>query len=283
MKTFRAEVASDESYGLGEGPLWDAVRERVLWVDINAGHVHSGFLRDGRVVPAEPLSFPGTVGAVVCAEDGELLVAGQRELWRVTPDGAKTPDVKLIPDEKASRLNDGACDPAGRFLVGSMALDDRVGEEILIRIEDSAVIDDDLTLSNGLAWTPDGDQMYSIDTEPGMIWIRDYDPATGFCGAREEFLRVMEGSPDGCCVDADGNLWLAVWSAGEVRCFSPSGDLLAIVEVAAPNTTSVAFAGPRLDTLLITTARSDGFPDSGKLFSCDVGVTGLPVPAWSRA
>lgn len=282
MKTFHAEVASDESYGLGEGPLWDGVRERVLWVDINAGKVHSGLLRDGRVVASELASFAETVGAVVCAEDGELLVAGQRELWRVAPDGSKTRDVRLIPDEKESRLNDGACDPAGRFLVGSMALDGRAGEEVLVRVGDSVVIDNDLTLSNGLAWTPGGDRMYSIDTEPGVIWIRDYDPFGVSFGAREEFLRVSDGSPDGCCVDVDGNLWLAVWSAGEVRCFSPSGEPLAIVEVAAPNTTSVAFVGPALDTLLITTARSEGSPDSGKLFSCDVGTTGLPVPAWSR-
>jgi sugar lactone lactonase YvrE len=272
VKNFRAEAVSDDVYGLGEGPLWDAARQRMLWVDINSGHVHSGEWRGGKVLPRERFEFPGTVGAVVCSATGELLVAGQRELWTVAGDGTKSRGLQLIPDQMVSRLNDGGCDPAGRFLVGSMALDEREGEESLVRVEGSSVtiIDDDLSLSNGLAWSPDGRWLYSIDTTSGLVWIRDYE----ILGPREEFLRITEGSPDGLCVDVDGNLWIAIWSAGQVRGFTPDGEQFATIEVAAPNTTSAAFIGPDLDTLLITTS-------DGPLFACDLGVCGLPVPVWS--
>ena len=301
-----ASVASDESYVLGEGPVWDGARNRVLWVDINGHHVLTGELLTGepltdelqgnRIVETERLAFPGTVGAVVCSAAGELLVAGPRNLLIVGLDGtvAAAPGPDLIPPGKNSRLNDGGCDPAGRFLVGSLALDDRPDtpdNEQLLRIEQSGqvtLIDDDLGLSNGLAWSPDGGWFYSIDTEPGLIWIRSYDSDSGQCGERRLFLKISNGFPDGMCVDTEGNLWVAIWGAGEVRCFSPSGEPLATVEVAAPHTSSVAFVGPNLDTLLITTATEqlsaaqlDQYPDSGKLFTASVGKTGLPVPYWS--
>ena len=178
LHTFRAIPASSEVYGLAEGPVWDAGRERVLWVDINAGAVHSGILRDDRVEARERFTIDVTAGAVACAVTGELLVAGTRGLHTVATDGKVTAGVQLIPDAKVSRLNDGKCDPAGRFLVGSMALDDRTGEEVLLSIGHTGsitVLDGDLTLSNGLGWSPDATVLYSTDTIPGVIWSRAYD------------------------------------------------------------------------------------------------------------
>jgi sugar lactone lactonase YvrE len=117
---------------------------------------------------------------------------------------------------------------------------------------------------------------------------RSYDVSTGACGPREVALRIEDGNPDGMCVDAEGNLWIAIFGSGRVRRYSPAGELLATVEVAAPNTSSVAFAGPDLDLLVITTASEQlsdeqraRYPDSGRLFSCRVGVAGAPVPYWS--
>jgi sugar lactone lactonase YvrE len=170
-------VASERAYGLAEGPLWDGARERVLWVDINAGEVLAGSLRDGVIDDAAPLvGFDETVGAVVCAQNGQLLVAGAHSVFTPgDPSGATT----LFDASKNSRLNDGACDPAGRFLVGSMALDDRGGEECLYRIEldgSVTIVDQDLTLSNGLAWSPDGSVLYNVDTTPGIVYARRYDP-----------------------------------------------------------------------------------------------------------
>ena len=291
MKRFRATPASDQRYGLAEGPFWDAVRGRVLWVDINAGAVHTGMLAAGRVTEVSVLHPDRTVGAVVIARDGELLVAGARVLYRVSPDGLVSAGPRILPEHTASRLNDGACDPAGRFLVGSLALDDRPTEEILVRVEGDGRItelDHDLGLSNGIAFSPLGDRLFSVDTLAGIVWVRDYDATTGTVGRRHAFLQLAGCLPDGMCADEHGNLWIAMWGSGEIRCYSTAGEQVAAVDVAAPNTSSVAFVGLNLDTLLITSASEQlsdeqhaRFPDSGRLFTVDVGVRGMPVSAWA--
>jgi sugar lactone lactonase YvrE len=292
MQVFTATVASDGHYELGEGPIWDEGRERVLWVDINPGTVHLGRLEGGVVVVESEMRFGETVGAVVADAGGALLVAGARRVYRVVGDGRVAVHAELVSEGQPSRLNDGACDPAGRFLVGSMALDGRTGEECLYRLDDDgavSVLDRDLTISNGLAWSPAGDVMYSVDTIPGIVWSRPYDAATGEWGERTEVVRMDRGGwPDGLCVDADGNLWVAMWGGGEVRCYTPSGERLATVTVPAPHTTSAAFAGPGRDELLITTATDqltapqlEQYPLSGRLFVAHVGATGLPVTPWS--
>ena len=292
MRVFSATAASEDAYELGEGPVWDPPRERVLWVDINPGLVYAGQLTDGLVRPEVRVRFDETVGAVVSAADGRLLVAGARRLYEVDDEWRCTPVVDVVAESKRSRLNDGACDPAGRFLVGSMAQDARRGEECLYRLElDGAVtvLDSDLTISNGLGWSPDGTVMYSTDTMSGVVWAREYDPDRGDHGARREVIRLGQGGwPDGLCVDAEGNLWVAIWGGGEVRSYSPEGDRLATVSVPAPHTTSVAFVGPERDTLLITSATDqlsaaqlDAFPLSGRIFEAHVGVAGLPVAPWA--
>jgi sugar lactone lactonase YvrE len=288
-RIFHAHVASDDAYTLGEGPLWDAPRQRVLWVDINGHRVHAARWRDGGLTDIDEIQFDQTVGAVVCSDDGDLLVAAARGLVRIDRSGVRTPGVQIIPDAQPSRLNDGSCDPQGRFLIGSMALDDRRGKESLVRVEGEQVIavDTDLTLSNGLTWSLDDSRMYSIDTTPGVVWVRSYGPDDEV-GERRVFLHVADGSPDGMCTDASGNIWIAIWGRGQVRCFTPAGEHLATVEVPSPNTTSVCFVGEGLDQMLITSAREQlsdeqlrNNPNAGHLFLCDVDVTGAPVAAWN--
>lgn len=290
---FVAEPAGPDRFLLGEGPVWDPERERLLWVDIENGRVHSGVLDGDRIQPREVVDVGGQVGAAVWAQDGTLLVAAQRGLLTITPDGARSPFATLLPDGRESRLNDGSCDPAGRFLVGSMAMDDRTGEEYLWRVEaDGAIttVDDDLTLSNGLGWSPDGTTMYSVDTAANIVWARQYDVRDGSFGARRALFAVSGGDPDGLCVDAEGNLWVAIWGGGEVRCYAPSGQVLSTVRVdRAPHTSCPAFAGPDLDLLVITTARTGLTPEelrssaagSGLLYTARVGVSGAPVPYWA--
>jgi len=286
-----ASPASQRSYRLSEGPFWDAARHRLLWVDVDAGEVHQGSLTRGTVHESGTVEVDRTVGAVVPDAAGRLLVAGVRALHVVEDDGRVRHGVHVVPDGVRSRLNDGGCDPAGRFVVGSMALDDRTGQERLVVVDhadDVRPLDTDLTLSNGLAWTPEGTRLYSTDTAAGTIYVRDYDAVAGSAGPRGTFLRVTDGSPDGMCLDEAGDLWVAVWGAGEVRCHSHvDGSLLATVSVDAPHTSSVAFAGPDLDVLVVTTGSSQlseeqrsAHPDSGRLFTAEVGVRGAPVPGW---
>ncbi len=289
MPRWSASIASADVFGLGEGPLWDPQRRRVLWVDVDAGTVHEGGLDGGQVVLRRSWHLDRTVGAVVCSAAGDLLVAGAQGLITVTEAGS-FPGPAIVT-QPTRRLNDGGCDPAGNFLVGTLALDGTRGREVLVRVErDQAVtiLDDDLTLSNGLAWSADGTLLYSVDTLPGVVWVRSYDAVSGAVGTRRMWLRVADGGPDGICMDAEEHLWIAIWGAGQVRRYAPDGRLAGIVDVPAPHTSSVAFVGDRLDQLLITTATSGlaaeqlaSFPDSGRLFLADVGVTGLPVTAWS--
>ncbi|GAA3946357.1 SMP-30/gluconolactonase/LRE family protein [Actinoplanes auranticolor] len=279
-----AEVASAQSFLLGEGPVWDAPRDRLLWVDIDAGSVHEGRFDGDQVIVTGTDKRDRTVGAVVCSAAGELLVAGAETLLT-------TPPTRVVAAGSGHRLNDGACDPAGAFLVGTLALGDTEGEETLVRLERDGsltVLDDDLNLSNGLCWSPDGSLLYSIDSVPGIVWVRSYDAATGATGPRREWLRITDGLPDGLCADADGHLWIAIWGAGEVRRYTPDARPAGVVTVPAPHTTSVAFVGAGLDRLLITTATAHlsaeqlaAYPLSGRLFLADVGITGLPVTPWA--
>ena len=311
MIAFQATPLSDDAYVLGEGPVWDSLRQRLLWVDIIAGKVFAGRL-DPFTIDQE-WSFDGMVGAVAVSAEGALLVAEQETLTRVDPDGGRTPLARVLPAGGGSRLNDGAVDPEGRFLIGSMSLTDVTGAtgELLARFEGGKLItiDHDLTLSNGLAWV--GDRLYSIDSIPRVIYGRDYpkgprpkgpgpnDPApngphpngprpTGPrpTGPREELFRVAGGLPDGMCADRDGNLWIAVHGAGRVECRTPAGDLRAVVELDSPQPTSVAFAGPGLDILVITSA-TEGLdpvpPNAGRIFTCRVHTAGLPTPYWNPA
>ncbi len=271
--------------------MWDAARSRLLWVDIHAGTVHEGRLDGAQVVPSRVLHrSDGMVGAVVVGEDGALLVAEQEVLVTVGQDGARREVARVVPPGEGRRTNDGGTDPAGRFLVGTMSLGESTGREVLVRLEADGsltTLDDDLGLSNGLAWAADGARFWSIDTERQTVHVRDYDPGSGAVGERGVHLRLDEGSPDGCAVDAEDHLWVAVFGQGQVRRYAPDGALAGSVDVPAPHTTSVAFAGDDLRTLVITTGSVElsdeerrTHPLSGHLFTVRTDVPGQPVPAW---
>lgn len=294
MKHFVATPASEGHFELGEGPVWDADRELVWWVDILSGEVWSGSLVGHTVQATSSVVIDDTVGAIALGPAGELLVAGRHDLFCLDPAAGVRRVASVVPSDRPdrrSRLNDGGCDPAGRFLIGSVRQDGRQGDDCLYRWEfggDVTVLDDDLTVSNGLAWSADGSVMWSVDSIPGVVWRRSYDVATGACGEREAWLRITDGLPDGLCLDGEGNLWVAIWGLGQVRCYQPDGTQIAAVSVDAPHTSSVAFVGRDHDLLLITTAQEELSPEqllqhphSGRLFIVDVGVSGLPTQQWT--
>lgn len=286
-----ATVASSDHYVLGEGPFWDGTRDRLLWVDIARGTVIAGRLDHDRSIRAtEQFTLPETVGAVAPARDGTLLVAGAERLYRRALDGGLQAGPRLLPAGRQRRLNDGKPDPTGAFVVGSLSLGGQSSNETLMRVDGDGrvrVLDDDLTLSNGLAWTADGRILYSVDTLSQTVYARNFDPFTGEVGMRRTVVRLELGFPDGMCLDAEEHLWVAVWGQGEVHRYSPHGELEQIVTVPAPHVSSVAFAGPMLETLVITTAREGlstgqlaARPLSGHLFTTEPGVLGLPQPQW---
>jgi len=254
---------------LPEGPVWDGPRERVLWVEIEAGAVHTGRLTPEGVEPTGSRVYDFTVGAVAVGRHGELLIAGTETLTVVSPDGTVTPGPRVLPAGAGRRLNDGKCDPDGVFLVGSLRFDERPGGEELFRVgPDRSVttIDSGLSLSNGLGWSPDGSLFYSIDTIPRRVHVRER-------GGEPRVFLELDASPDGMCVDAAGDLWIAIYGGGEVRRYSPAGELTGVVEVDEAEVTCPAFVGPGLDRLLITTRP--------RLFLADVGAVGQPANVWS--
>ena len=285
-----ATPASTERFRLGEGPVWDAARDRLLWVDIEGGAVLEGVLDGDTITVTERIGFDTMVGAVAVASDGTLLVAAQEQLVVQRPDGTREDGPRVIPAGEARRLNDGGTDPAGRFLVGTLSLGGPSEREVLVRLEADGrltVLDDDLSLSNGLAWSSDGRRMFSVDTLARTVSVRDYDVGSGAVGPRRVHMRLEDGFPDGIAMDAADHLWVAVWGGGEVRRYAPDGALAGRVATGAPHTSSVAFAGDDLRLLVITTATSElsreqlqAHPDSGRIFTARVDVPGLPVALW---
>jgi len=292
MQTYLARIALDVVHQLGEGPIWDPEEQRLAWVDITGGNVMTGQVVDQGIALVTRTHVDRFASAVVPAQDGSLLVAGATQLFRVQPRGRTVePILDVLGGSTERRLNDGQCDPAGRFLIGSLSLGESDGHNVLLRVEHDGSIttlDDDLTLSNGLGWSPDGREMYSVDTLSRTVYVRDYEPEGSGVGERHEAFVVNDGYPDGLAVDADGSLWIAVWGRGQLRHYTPDGTLMGWVKVPAVNATSCCFAGPKLDRLVVTSAEEDQtdeqraeHPEGGRMFFAFVNAKGLPTVPWA--
>jgi sugar lactone lactonase YvrE len=264
----------------GEGPVWSERWGGLRWLDMLAGDVLS-LAGDGAI---ERRHVGDVVAAVRPRRGGGAVIGVQRGFALEDPDGTLTTLPELWSDPGV-RMNEGGCDPDGRFYCGSMAYDKRPGGGALYRLDpDGAtrVVLPEVTISNGLDWSPDGSRAYYNDTRTLRIAVMDYDAASGPTGLRPLVaIPDEEGHPDGLTVDAEGGIWTALNGGGTVRRYTPEGDLDAVVSVPARRVTACAFGGPGLDRLFITTSREGLAPDdepvAGSLFQADVGVRGMPV------
>ncbi|MFF5522586.1 SMP-30/gluconolactonase/LRE family protein [Streptomyces coeruleorubidus] len=200
-------------------------------------------------------------------------------------DGTVTHLPALWDDDRGIRMNEGGCDPDGRFYCGSMAYDKRPSAGTLYRLAPDGsvtVILTGVTISNGLEWSPDGAQAYYNDTPTQRITVFDYDFESGLTGQRT-FVTVPGEAwrPDGLTVDAQGGVWVALNYGGAVRRYSPAGVLDEVIELPARKVTACTFGGPHLDELFITTSRENLEPSqdplAGSLFRARVDVAGLPA------
>ncbi len=281
---------NDQRLDLGEGPVWDSVRHQLWWVDSEAGQVFRGDLTDDALVVDRMWDFGEKVGSVTPADDGGFLVAVERQVLVMNAAGARVDAIDVLPSGQSSRLNDGACDPVGRFLVGSIRLDDRQAQECLWAVEPDRTVRrvvEGITVSNGIGFSPDASTMYYVDTRPGVLLAFDYDSGSGRA-ANRRVVSDCGGTPDGLAVDRDGNVWVAFFGEGEVRCYSPLGEVVDRIRVAVPNVTCPEFVGPDLDRLVITTAcfrMSDAdraaTPEAGAVFVTDMPVAGQPMRGWA--
>ncbi|MEX5718644.1 SMP-30/gluconolactonase/LRE family protein [Geodermatophilus maliterrae] len=289
MLTLRAEPAAPSPADHGEGPVWDADRAELLWVDIAAGLLRRAAVdADGQLTETGSVRAGDTVGVVAPAAAGGWLAAAGGGFTHVAADGTARVLVDLAAEgggeaDGGTRMNDGACDRRGRFFAGTMAFDERPGAGTLYRLDTDGTVTtvlDGLTVSNGLGWSPDERTVYLADSGPGLVHAFTYDPAGGAFTECRVLLETggPDGVADGLAVDDEGCLWTAMWGGGQVRRWSPDGELLAVVEVPVAHTSSCTFAGPGRDLLVISTAHGGGDErEAGRLFTVRPGVTGPPA------
>ena len=284
-----AEVVHAAEASLGEGCVWSPVEDLLVWVDITRKAVHRFDHASGQ--PVSVWRYTESVGNAAPRAGGGLALGLGASVALTDRVGAIETVIELPGEPASNRANDGEVDPAGRLFQGTMS-DSDPGAPVaaLHRVDadgSARRVLSDVSISNGIGWSPDQSTMYYIDTLTFRVDRFDYDPDTGEIEGRRPFLTFdgSTGGPDGMTVDAEGCLWVAFFGGYHVQRFSPEGERLeTVVTPGAPQTTCCCFGGPDLDTLYITTARdsiagvnTEGEPNSGALFAADVDAVGLPT------
>jgi sugar lactone lactonase YvrE len=285
MKT--PELILDAKAQLGEGPCWDEVTHTLYWINIYAGEIHafSPETASDRVIPVDE-----PVGCIAPTKAGELIIASQSGIALLDPaTGRRTPLASPEAHLPDNRFNDGKCDPAGRFLAGTMDNAEVEASGSLYSLSPNGTFKTLLTgvrISNGLAWSPDHRTLYFIDTPTRKVMAYMYDLATGDISQPREAVHITDGMgwPDGMTSDMDGNLWIAMWGGAALTKWDPaSGRLLQTIPIPALNVTSCAFGGENMTDLYVTSARKEmnneqlsQYPLTGGLFRLRTSVKGMP-------
>jgi sugar lactone lactonase YvrE len=264
------EVAVRANAKLAEGPRWDAAARRLLWVDIEGRELH--LLESGE---DRAIAFEAMVCAVAPTGGGAVLVALADRLALVDLADESVRTLVRLPHGPALRSNDGACDAAGRFWIGTMGLDQTPGAGALYRYDGRLQrVLDEVTLSNGIGWSRDDTLMYYIDSPVQRVDLFDFELASGQIDDRRPFVSIDErdGIPDGLTVDDEGGVWVALYGGRCVHRYDESGQLDAVLKVPAKNVTSCCFGGDDGRSLFVTTAAPDG-----NVYVTQPGVSGPPA------
>ena len=277
-----AEQRTDPVLNHGEGPAWFSDYGELRCVDMLAGDVVSldaeGILRRNHVGSIAAMVQPRRAGGAVLLLEHAVAVTGS------DPGGpGRIDEIAHLIDEPAVRLNEGACDPSGRLVCGSMAYDMRHGGGSVWRVTadgdggaDVELLRSGVTISNGLAFAPDGELAYYIDSTTHVVEMIDYAGGAFRSLGRLADLSQQPGMPDGMCIDADGNLWVAMFGGGCVLGVAADGSIVERIEVPASQVTSCAFGGDDGRDLYITTSTVEdaGSPLAGAIFCARPGVRG---------
>jgi sugar lactone lactonase YvrE len=280
------ECVLDAKSFLGEAALWDVQDGVLYWVDIKAHEIHRFDPASGR---DQHWSTPEDVGSLAVREAGGLVVAMASgfhffDLASQRFEAIGDPEA----DRPENRFNDGKPDRYGRFWAGTMHDSESAASGALYRVDPDLRwhrMAEGVTVSNGLAWSPAGDVMYYACSSQRTVWAFDADPDGGTISNRRVFVGTSElgGAPDGATVDGEGCYWLTLPGAWKVARYDPKGRLMRVIELPVELPTCVAFGGPQLDVLYVTTSRFNrteaqlaSQPLAGGLFALDVGVRGLP-------
>ena len=270
---------------LGEGVLWDVRTQSAVWTDVEGSRFWQW--QPG----AEPQSFavPQRLGSfALTTTPGSYIGAFEHGFAHFTPaTGAFDMCAPVTADHAHLRMNDGRVDRAGTFWSGSMA--EAKGRPLgnLWRYDGggkATAFLGDIKIPNSLCWSRDGTQMYFTDSPRQTIWRYAYDAARGPIGEPDIFATTTgDRFPDGSCIDGEGHLWNAQWGSGEVVRYRPDGSIERRITLPVSQPSCVAFGGPDLNLLLVTTARAGITDDqlaeqplAGSLFVFQTDVTGLP-------
>ena len=291
----RVELFSRQAADLGEAPLWSATEQALYWIDIGRRTVNRQRIS---ATKAEVWSLPDYAGCLAEVEPGALAIAMGSGIHRLELATGRAELLCPVPLMSPTvRFNDGKVDPAGRFWVGTMQ--NNFGPEgqplpiercdgCLYRVSHgtAAVMQQDIGISNTLAWSPDATRFYFADSLIGWIWAYDFDCAAGEVRNRQPFFHSPErGVPDGSAMDVDGCLWNVRWDGSSIMRITPNGRIDRIVELPVLRPTSCAFGGRDLRTLFVTSATNglnaracERFPLSGSVFAVEGLAQGTSVP-----
>ena len=278
-KTIEATTVLEAGNTLGEGPLWHSIHQMLYWVDIEEKVIHGLEPHTGR---HRHWPISKKVSTIAPASNGNFVLGLQGEIAEFDAASGKVSTlVQLEPDLPQNRCNDGKCDPAGRFWVGTMHTETKPGAGSLYCMDRGLRIHKvltGLTIANGMGWSRDGQYMYFIDSAEYCVKQFNFHASQLKLTDGKIILDFKDKNeqPDGMCVDVRGMLWIGFWGGSRVGCYDPaSGRHVADVRVPAPQVTSCTFGGKDLDTMYITTAREGlsaeqlkKYPLSGGLFSC---------------
>lgn len=258
---------------LGEGPRWDARTRTLLWVDIDGRELH---VFDPQTGSDRTVSLGAQPGAAAPMADGRVLVGLADRLVALDLGDESIETLATVPHEADMRLNDGACDPGGRFWIGSTELQHAPERGALYRFAGGELesVVSPVTISNGIGWSPDTTRMYYIDSMAYAVDVFDFDLDAGTISNRRRWAIVERGQgiPDGLAVDDEGGVWVAFWGKAVLRRYDLDGRIDHVVDVPATYVTACAFGGDDGRSLFITSAKPDG-----RVFVYDAGVSGPPA------
>jgi len=278
---------------LGEGSIWNWETQRLWWIDIEGKklNIYDPVTKENKVIEVgQP------IGTVVPAKKGGAVIALQDGIYLFDLNTNKKTMI-CSPEKEIDnmRFNDGKCDPAGRFWVGSLNLSFKTGAASLYRVAEGGECKkmiDNVTVSNGIVWTSDHKTMYYNDSPTRCVKAYNFLEQTGEITNERVAVSIPEsmGVPDGMTIDSEDKLWVAQWGGHRVGRWDPlTGKLIAEVLVPALNVSSCAFGGPDLDILYITSAKEGlsaeqlkAYPESGSIFKVIPGVKGIKADFWGK-